>query len=267
MKGKINRRVDKCIHLLMKIAKDKAFERLIKLEKGKTSYRIGIINSRHVHSIKLSIQAVTETHCNEWTVTSTSKPENHYTIKKQQTFCQNCHIRCKECNVYIHEYTCTCPNSLLNVTMCKHIHLVIRYINSHLNHIPVEPSIVPIKSLKVKNEQIFCEVNILGKYTTTAAMKEDIQRDMDHLYTLLDQCTDEDILQQIRKNIRAALNLVEVNIVEASSRFNRLSNEPANKALSPQKPFLSTQKHCKTPSQKSLNQPTNKNMSYNSHFY
>ena len=118
----------------MKIAKDKAFERLIKLEKGKTSYRIGIINSRHVHSMKLSIQAVTETHCNEWT--STSKPENHYTIKKQQTICQNYHIRCKECNVCIHEYTCTCPDSLLNVTMCNHIYFVIRYINSHLNHIP-----------------------------------------------------------------------------------------------------------------------------------
>ena len=38
IKGKINRSVDICIHLLMKIAKDKALERLIKLEKGKTSY-------------------------------------------------------------------------------------------------------------------------------------------------------------------------------------------------------------------------------------
>ena len=66
----------------MNIAKDKDFERQINLEKVKTSYQIGIINSRHVHSIKLSIQAVTETHCNEWTVTSTSKLENHYTIKK-----------------------------------------------------------------------------------------------------------------------------------------------------------------------------------------
>ena len=85
MKGKINRSVDKCIHLLMKIAKDKALERLIKLEKGKTSYWKGIINNGYVHSIKLSIQAVTETHCNECTVTSTLEPENHYTIKKQQT--------------------------------------------------------------------------------------------------------------------------------------------------------------------------------------
>ena len=54
------------------IIKDKAFERLIKLEKRKTSYQIGIINNRHVCSIKLSIEAITKTHCNEWTVTSTS---------------------------------------------------------------------------------------------------------------------------------------------------------------------------------------------------
>ena len=60
-------------YLLMKTAKDKAFERLIKLEKGKTSYRIGLINSRHVHSIKLSIQAVTETQCNEWTIIPSCK--------------------------------------------------------------------------------------------------------------------------------------------------------------------------------------------------
>ena len=66
-------------------------------------------------------------------------------------------------------------------------------------------------------------------------MEEDIQRDMDHLYTLLDHCTHKDILQQVRENIRAALIFVEVNIKEASSRFNRLSNEPANKALSSQK--------------------------------
>ena len=28
-----------------------------------------------------------------------------------------------------HLYTCTCPNSPFNVTKCKHIHLVIKYIN------------------------------------------------------------------------------------------------------------------------------------------
>ena len=95
--------------------------------------------------------------------------------------------------------------------MCKHIHLGIKYTYSHLNHTPVEPLNVPMKTLNVWNEEILRKVKDLGEYTTTAAMKEDIQRDMDHLYTLLDQCTQEDILQQIRKNIIAVLNLVEVN--------------------------------------------------------
>ena len=56
----------------MKMAKDKAFVR---------------------------IQAITETQCNEWPVTSTLKPEDHYTIKNQQTICQSCHIHYKECNI------------------------------------------------------------------------------------------------------------------------------------------------------------------------
>ena len=47
-------------------SKRQSFERLIKLEKGKTSYQIHFINNRHVQ-LQLSIQAVTETQCNEWT--------------------------------------------------------------------------------------------------------------------------------------------------------------------------------------------------------
>ena len=83
------------------------------------------------------------------------------------------------------------------------------------------------------------------------------RRLQDHLYTLLDQCIDEDILQQIRKKIRAVLSLVEVNIIGSLSRFNRISNEPANKTLSPQKLFFSIRKHHKNLSTKIARQ-TNK---------
>ena len=34
---------------------------------------------------------------------------------------------------------------------------------------------------------------------------------IDHLYALLDHCTYEDILQQIKKNMKVALNVVKVN--------------------------------------------------------
>ena len=49
----------------MNIAKDKLFEWLIKLEKGKTSYWIGIIDNKYIHNIKLSIHAITKNQCNK----------------------------------------------------------------------------------------------------------------------------------------------------------------------------------------------------------
>ena len=102
----------------MKIVKDKVFERLTKLEKAKTSYQIHFIGNRHVDSIKLSIQAVTETQCNGWTpLHQNLKPLNH---PKTTTNLSKLSIQCKECNVYninsytrvyIHKYTYTCPDS------------------------------------------------------------------------------------------------------------------------------------------------------------
>ena len=40
----------------------------------------------------------------------------------------------------------------------------------HLNHIPVEPLNVSMKSLNVWNEEIFREVKVLGEYTTIAVI-------------------------------------------------------------------------------------------------
>ena len=34
-KGKVNKQLDKCIGILMKLARDKGYKRLVKLEKGK----------------------------------------------------------------------------------------------------------------------------------------------------------------------------------------------------------------------------------------
>ena len=54
----------------------------------------------------------------------------------------------------IHEYECTCLDSLLIITVCKHIHLVIEDINSLLNRIPVESSNVFMKSVHIWNKEI-----------------------------------------------------------------------------------------------------------------
>ena len=40
LKGKVNKRLDNCIGILLKLARDKGFERIAKMEKGKISERI-----------------------------------------------------------------------------------------------------------------------------------------------------------------------------------------------------------------------------------
>ena len=126
LKGKVNKRLDVCIGTLLKLARDKGFERLIKLEKGKTSERIKLINVRHKNSLKLSFESVNATEeYLTWCVNAADG--NKYHIVQQNTTCPySCHIRCTDCNVCIHMYSCNCQDSLIRATICKHVHLVVR---------------------------------------------------------------------------------------------------------------------------------------------
>ena len=47
MKGRVNKRLDKFLHVLLKLARDKGFERLVKMEKGKYTERISMIKAQH----------------------------------------------------------------------------------------------------------------------------------------------------------------------------------------------------------------------------
>lgn len=124
MKGRINKRIDNLIHVLMKVSRDKAFERLCKLEKGKISGRLSTIRKRHRESEKMSFQSVTQNSNTEWSVQSASGKQE-YTVLLENPRCPvECHLVCTQCAVCIHIYSCTCMDYIINHTMCKHIHLV-----------------------------------------------------------------------------------------------------------------------------------------------
>ena len=57
----VNRRLEKCIHVLLRLVKDEGFERLVKLEKGKNTERINMIRTRHQSSLHLSYVHLNET--------------------------------------------------------------------------------------------------------------------------------------------------------------------------------------------------------------
>ena len=127
LKEKVNKHMDKCIHVLLKIARDKGFERLVKLEKGKLSERITKIVNRHDASLQLQLDMVTEATDASWTVKSASQGLNYYVTREADCCPANCSLQCKDCNICIHYYTCNCVDALIHNTICKHVHLIVRY--------------------------------------------------------------------------------------------------------------------------------------------
>lgn len=124
LKGKTNKRVDKCIQMLIKYERDKIFQRLSKFEKGKPSSHITIIKKRHISSKSLSKSQVHEVDKTTLMVKSEDL-NNEYTVVKENAPCiPNCVLKCQECNTCIHTYCCNCMDALVHHTMYKHIHLV-----------------------------------------------------------------------------------------------------------------------------------------------
>ena len=57
-KGKVNRRVDKCLVNLLKFSRDKVFERISKLTKGKNSAKLKRVHWSHLESMSVPFTKV-----------------------------------------------------------------------------------------------------------------------------------------------------------------------------------------------------------------
>ena len=61
LQGKMNRRLDKCVHTLLKITQDKSFEQLIKISKRKKKTRKHTeIQKRHKASLNMNTQNISD---------------------------------------------------------------------------------------------------------------------------------------------------------------------------------------------------------------
>ena len=128
MHGRVNRRLDKLLFILLKISRDKAFDRLTKLSKGKAigASRIAAITRRHKSIGKISLANVRQCTPTKWAVTSTSDSARIYNVtEKMQAPC--CSITCSACGICMHQFSCDCIDGLMANTVCKHIHLVCQW--------------------------------------------------------------------------------------------------------------------------------------------
>lgn len=126
LKGKCNKKVDNCLLNLLKFLRGKYFERLIKLTKGNCNYKRRVIQDGHNKSKGLREEMITKVDNCKWSVQSDDTQSVH-TVTKETEVCRDpsCDLKCLECNICIHQYImCSCPDSLIQNTICKHVHLI-----------------------------------------------------------------------------------------------------------------------------------------------
>lgn len=109
--------------MLIKYSRDCIFSRITKLVKQVPSGKIKKIQESHSKS---SIITVKQIDGNNWKAKS-KDTITEYDISKIDDNCKNkCPLRCDECNICIHQFTCTCNDNFLQFNICKHIHACAR---------------------------------------------------------------------------------------------------------------------------------------------
>ena len=241
MRGRANKRIDKLLYILMKVSRDKAFERLCKLEKGKITGRVATIRRRHEESKNICSELLNQFSENQWTVAS-SHGSNVYTVRKETNQCiENCQLQCKDCNICIRIFSCTCMDAILNYTICKLVHFV-----ASKNKLENRSTLATDSTLTSKDLLLNEAHTSLLKTAVPQHKEKNIQTRLQHkllMMSMLKSVTDMDVLLSVEKNVNAAMSLLNVSntIVNDAPLLPKHYNPP-NKHITPQRGFFSTKK-------------------------
>ncbi|GFT80355.1 uncharacterized protein NPIL_301081, partial [Nephila pilipes] len=175
LSGKVNKRLDHCLYKLLEYVKDKGCKRIIKLERGKMSSQKKSIELRHKKSLNLEASIIYKESENSFIV----KGKFDYNVEILETKCPvNCHLKCNECSVCIHEIKCSCMDSVLNGLICKHAHLVCR-----TEKVKKQPTSIPDVSEEIANvRKTLCKPRSTEtSITDTEKLLEEIKNQISNL--------------------------------------------------------------------------------------
>ena len=207
LEHKQNRRIDFLLYTLMKVARDEAFERLLKQEKGKNTHRVCEINKRHKAAQQMFMHQPQVTNLDEkmWKVRSQHQDDVFYHVKRLTNSC-NCKLSCTACKACVHQYSCSCLDATIHTTVCKHIHLVHMMFNSKNSTLQLDT-----------DEQEQMSTDDFAKYfhhrgtiaLQLPQLKESVQCKMNELQILIQECTDSDALNTVSKHLQNAITVVK----------------------------------------------------------
>lgn len=233
LKGKKNRRLDKLIQSLMEFLRHKHFDRLIKFEKGKVTGRIAVIQKRHNASKQLSLESVRNLDPDLWVVMSENQ-QCEYTVQQISEKCdENCGMRCNECNICVHLYSCTCPDSILQHTICKHVHLVAKF-RQQCDLPKVNDALHTTLLNEIAQKQSICNSDSESMKHKIYSLLNDISSLVKINSNLEELATAENNLATIKDSLTTSANIM-----------HPIKNKSSNKYIEKQRSFKLVKKHKK----------------------
>lgn len=275
---KQGKRIDKCLSILLQYSKDMAKNRLVKLTKGKTTWKSSEIFQKHKMALELPKNVLEKTSAVTWEVKSqktidadTTRADNlKYKVEKQTPCQRNCKIKCKFCDICLHSYSCNCPDGLTATTICKHVHLVVIADkgNSSADHNSYNengsrrmeefdcPDQTETHTNDEKNEisEIFKEINPDSKDNMETIKKKLLHKHM-LLLEKINKCEDRTLLLAARNHINNACNTLDLTTTTSNSAQEMTRpGISRNKNVEVQRKFFSTTKK-RNPKRKKYSKP------------
>eukprot|EP00794_Sanderia_malayensis_P011705 gene11705-12923_t len=258
---KQNRRIDHLLCRLLKIARDKIFEGLIKAQKGKRTYRLKESEKRHKRGEAINEENIQQISPTSWYVLSQEDETISHKVSRLNEDCA-CKIKCSKCHVCHHMFNCECVDFNVRGIACKHIHAVqIQTMDSATNEYHEK------NRQNDKEEDIEYFEGFLGADDNAGGKQRDLQQMKMMVMNKISSLTD--IVQASISTIGLRTALAHVNsAITVAEGLNRLDyehsydikpkhNYPPNKKFDLQQRFTSTKKKHVRP-KKSLQQPTMK---------
>lgn len=297
--GRKIKRLDQAIYLLLKMNRDRIFDRATNLVMNADTHTLRTIRQRHKAGQLIQRECVSLINPSTYMVTSQTDKSNLYTVTKLKDDC-NCNLRCLLCNICVHSFTCACLNNSIQGHICKHIHAVVIHFGGvqnnqdlpdaedaadkfHLHNVNQEAqddmlnlavSQTPVHS-ESQNMSKETEGNILLQSLKPRVLAEinpnnsknavdDFVNEVKNLAIFSQQLDREDSQNiAVCKDAVKALRMCTDLFARSSTKkklFASHSQEPWNKKADKQLRFYSTKKKRFNPYAASLNKPTKAQM-------
>ncbi|GFS52659.1 uncharacterized protein NPIL_356961 [Nephila pilipes] len=242
------KRLDRALFYLMKFVRDRVFDRLICLEKGKISSKIAQLRKRHKVGQELTSLCIRKNE-EEWSVAST-KSNEIYIVKKNVACSEGCTLMCKECKQCLHNFTCTCIDNAIQWNMCKHIHYICsRNLNEINSAVPEDEGLSVHSPIVDEEEMVICEDrkflekatlvdNLRATATRKTTSKEEFQKKCTELINTISPELYDNVLSFLQNASDSSHFLSQANQEAVPKNLNK---EPPNKKIKTQR-YVSTKK-------------------------